>query len=166
MNPEQATPANTPTSRPALDALWLDRLQQKGLSPFPSDTPTPSHAFTLSLQQLNQGVYFEAHESLEDLWDEAPYPIKLFYYALIKLAVGLLQVERRNAKAAIGQLVPALQYLAPFTPTFLALQTDKVLSQARDRLAIMEGSPSNVEAALEGLPRFRFPMRAPKRKDS
>ena len=151
MNPEDANPDSTPTSRPALDDLWLNRLQQEGLSAFLSEYPTPSPAFTISVEQLNGGLFFEAHESLENLWSEAPYPLKLFYYALIKLAVGLLQMERRNAKPAINQLIPAIQYLAPFTPAFLGLRTDLLVQQAKARLALLRSKEGDGLWDMAGL---------------
>ena len=144
-----------------MDALWLKRLQQEGIRAFLPQAPPPPGAFSVSLQQLNQGQYWEAHESLEAIWVDAPYPLKLFYYALIKLAVGLLHLERRNQQAAIGQLGPAIQYLKPFAPMFFRLQTDTVLTQASERLAILEGNAGGDDAALEGLPRFQFPITAP-----
>ena len=148
------------TPRPAQDALWLERLQQEGISTFLPDTQMPPPAFILSLQQLSQGHYWEAHESLEAIWLDTPYPLKLFYYALIKLAVGLLHLERRNQGAATSQLGPAIQYLSPFTPAFLGLQTDTLMKEAADRLALLRSTDSRDTAKMweeiENLPRMAF----------
>ena len=145
-----------------MDALWLKRLQQEGIRAFLPQAPPPPGAFSVSLQQLNQGQYWEAHESLEALWVDTPYPLKLFYYALIKLAVGLLHLERRNQGAAIGQLGPAIQYLSPFTPAFLGIGTDTVLAQGQERLSILNDSAMagarEMWHMLEGLPHFQFPV--------
>jgi predicted metal-dependent hydrolase len=158
MSSEEANPAGVPTSRPALDAFWLNKLHHEGIHAFLPEAPSLSPSFTLSLQQLQQGTYFEAHESLEDLWGEASYPLKLFYYALIKVAVGLLQIERRNAKAATAQLVPAIQYLAPFTPAFLGVQTGALAQEAQDRLALLQvGESTEMWDAVQQMPPMAFP---------
>jgi hypothetical protein len=146
----------TPQSRPAQDAIWLARLQQEGIATILTESPTPPPSFALCLQQLNDGLYFEAHESLETIWLEAPYPLKLFYYALIKLSVGLLQLDRHNAKAARAQLIAALQYLAPFTPSFMGLQISVLIEQAQARVAVLQGSDESVWSTIDQLPAVPF----------
>ena len=157
MNSEDVTLPNPAMSRPALDAFWLNRLRQEGLSTLLPNTPTPTPAFVLCIQQLNDGLYFVAHESLESLWAQAPYPLKLFYYALIKLSVGLLQIERCNARAAATQLSVGLQYLDPFTPTFMGLNVASLVDQSENRLPLLQGVGRVDWPAMDGLRRVVFP---------
>jgi predicted metal-dependent hydrolase len=156
MNPEDATPPNPAMSRPALDAFWLDRLRQEGLSALLPNTPTHPSEFALCVQQLNDGRYFEAHESLEAIWGKAPYPMKLFYYSLIKLSVGLLQIERHNARAARTQLSVAVQYLAPFAPAFMGLKAASLVDQAENRLELLQSAGRVNWPAMDGLQRVVF----------
>ena len=153
MNPEEEA---TTLSRPALDAFWLDQLQREGLGTLLPDTPTPPPAFALCIRQLNDGLYFEAHESLEGIWGEAPYPIKLFYYALIKLSVGLLQIQRHNARAARTQLSVAVQYLAPFTPVFMGLKAASLVDQSQNRLVLLQSDGRVDWSKMDGLQRVEF----------
>ena len=140
-----------PLSRPAQDALWLERVQRDGLP----DIDDPALAITLqpSLDLLRTRRYWQAHETLEDLWREAPYPLKLFHYALIKTAVGLLHVERRSAAPAGRQLEQAVLYIEPFTPAFAGLDTAAVLSQVRAALDALAGEPVDWDA----MPSFAYP---------
>jgi predicted metal-dependent hydrolase len=141
-------------SRPEQDALWLDRLQRDG--PPDADHRQLAIALRPSLELLRSGRYWEAHESIEDLWRKAPYPMRLFYYALIKVAVGLLHIQRRNPSPAGRQLAQAATYLEPFTPAFAALDTEAVLAQVQ---ATLNGLTGVVGAMPDGesLPSFDFP---------
>ncbi len=142
-------------SRPEQDALWLERLQRDG-------PPDASHhelelALRPSLELLRNRRYWDAHESLEDLWREAPYPLRLFHYALIKVAVGLLHIERGNLAAARRQLEQAATYLEPFTPTFATLDTARVLTQVRECLDLLAGTDATELRDQSSLEQFIFP---------
>lgn len=118
----------------------------------------PPLALAQCVHQLNDQRYFEAHESLEELWLPAPYPLKLFYYALIKLAVGLLQIERRNARATITQLQSAIQHLAPFTPAFMGIGTDSLVQQSQVRVRVLQ-EPEDVRwKMMDALPSLTLIM--------
>ena len=133
------------TSRPQQDAFWLERLQRDG--PSDADHGELARALSPSLALLRAGRYWEAHETLEDLWRETPYPLRLFHYALIKVAVGLLHVEQRSPAPAERQLEQASRYLEPFTPAFAGLDTAAVLAQVRARLvALTEGATPDWDA--------------------
>lgn len=141
-----------PLSRPEQDALWLERVQRDGLPSI--DAPALAASLRPSLDLLRARRYWDAHEALEDLWREAPYPLKLFYYALIKTAVGLLHVERRGPAPAERQLEQAALYLDPFTPAFAGLGTAAVLSQVRAMLDALASGPVEWDA----MPPFEFPF--------
>ncbi|MDE2968508.1 MAG: DUF309 domain-containing protein [Chloroflexota bacterium] len=144
-------------SRPEQDALWLERLRRDG----PPDADNRDLAFAdalrPSLELLRNRRYWDAHESLEDLWREAPYPLRLFHYALIKVAVGLLHIERRNLAAARRQLEQAATYLEPFTPAFATLDTGKVLAQVRERLDLLASTDATEFRALNSMEEFVLP---------
>lgn len=142
-------------SRPAQDALWLERIERDG----PPAVDSGELAATLqpSLRLLRAHRYWEAHETLEGLWLEALYPLRLFHYALIKVAVGLLHVERRGAAPAIRQLTQAALYLAPFAPAFAGLDTGAVLAQTRGHLDALAGAESGGAPDWRSLGEFTFP---------
>lgn len=110
--------------------LWLEELEHVGLTPylhtFPNSPPTP---LTAAVTQFNSGHYWHCHETLEDLWRASPYPLRHFYQAIIKIAVGFHHTSTHNAKGARKKLSEGLRLLLPFTPTFLGLDTNAL---ARD----------------------------------
>ena len=103
---------------------------------------------TRRCEQINEGRYWQAHESLEAVWLPSPYPLRLFYYALIKLAVGLLHLERGNTGGARQQLQAAVDFLAPFAPRFHGLRTDLLLADARVRLEAVNAGGGDAGGAL------------------
>ena len=126
-------------SRLQVDAEWLARLRKDGLAAHLSQLPETSSGLASAVQQINEGRYWQAHETLEAVWLPARYPLRLFYYALIKLAVGLLHMERGNAGGARQQLRAAVDYLGPFCPRFHGLRTDLLLEDATACLQMADG---------------------------
>ena len=118
-------------TRPQADVLWLRRLNKEGILALLPDPPEPPAEFFRGLREFNQGQYWQAYETLEGVWRETPYPLRLFYYALIKLDVGLLHLGRHNAAGARRQLVAAADFLEPFTPAFLGIPTAPLYQEAR-----------------------------------
>jgi hypothetical protein len=127
-----------------LDRVWLGRLKAQGLAAFVPAPPSPPEAFWQGVQEFNAGDFWQAHETLERVWMATPYPTRLFHYAVIKLAVGLLHLERHNGVGGRRQLAAAAQLLEPFTPGFLGLRTDLLLEAAWARLRLLGVEPSPV----------------------
>ena len=122
--------------------LWLEKLEFVGLTPyrhaFPDSPPTP---LTDAVDQFNAGLYWDCHETLEDLWRSTPYPLRHFYQAIIKIAVGLHHADRHNAKGARNKLSEGLRLLKPFTPTLLSLNTLSLAQETQDWLNVLGEGP-------------------------
>ena len=135
-------------SRPQADAEWLAQLRRDGLATLLPDAPPTPCGFVEGVRHINDGRYWQAHETLEAVWLPAPYPLRLFYYALIKLAVGLLHQERGNTTGARRQLQAAVDFLAPFAPRFHGLRTDLLIEDARARLEAVNAGGGGTVGAL------------------
>lgn len=72
----------------------------------------PSSALQ-GLVAFNASHYFDAHEHLEDAWNEERGPVRELYRALLQVAVAYLQIERRNYRGAVKMFLRARQWLAP-----------------------------------------------------
>ena len=135
-------------SRLQVDAEWLARLRRDGLAVLLPDPPLAPCGLAEGVRHINQGRYWQAHETLEAVWLPAPYPLRLFYYALIKLAVGLLHMERENLGGARQQLQAAVDFLEPFSPRFQGLRTDLLLEDARARLEAVNAGAARSDGPL------------------
>ncbi len=65
------------------------------------------------ISAFNKGDYFEAHEHLEEAWNEDQSEARDFFRALIQVAVAYLQIERSNYRGAFKMLLRARQWFRP-----------------------------------------------------
>jgi predicted metal-dependent hydrolase len=68
------------------------------------------------LAQISRGEYFEAHETLEDVWRAADPAEKDFFQGLVHVAVAWYQAGRGNRVGCERQLEKAARRLGPFAP--------------------------------------------------
>ena len=138
-------------NRRKLDELWLRKLESDGGRSFlpdcPGRVPKELHA---AVEQFNAGLFWECHETLEDVWRRTPYPLRFFYHAIIKLAVGLYHASRHNQRGSRKKLFDGVRVLGLFQPHYLGLQTDALLKEASARLGMLEGPVDWAE--LDNLP--------------
>lgn len=152
-----ASAARSPASGPhpnrrTQDLLWLQRLRQEGVAHLLPDPLSPPTLYYHGIAEFNHGVYWQCHETLEEVWRETPYPLKLFSYALIKVAADFEHVGRHPKRSARSRLTTALANLEPFLPTFLGVRTAPLAREARACLARLAG-PEVRREELDALPR-------------
>jgi len=92
----------------------------------------------LAVVQFNQGDFWTCHETLERVWLPELYPLRLFYHGLIKAAVGLLHLERRNRRGAALKLQDAAYTLSPFQPHFMGIDIGGLLRDTSERLTYLQ----------------------------
>lgn len=82
------------------------------------------------LREFNQGEYFEAHESLEEAWNEDEGPGRDLYQAILQLAVAYLQIERGNFNGAEKMFLRLRQWLDPLPDTCRGVDVKALKSDA------------------------------------
>ena len=92
----------------------------------------------MAVAQFNQGDFWTCHETLEQIWLPEPYPLRLFYHGLIKAAVGLLHMERRNRRGAALKLHDAAYTLGPFLPQFMGIDVERLQADVLERLPYLQ----------------------------
>ncbi|KAA0234343.1 DUF309 domain-containing protein [bacterium] len=68
----------------------------------------------LATAQFNEGLFFECHETLEDVWRHEPGPLGELYKGIIQVAAAFVHRGRGKVKGAESLFASALAYLAPF----------------------------------------------------
>jgi hypothetical protein len=83
------------------------------------------------LRQFNEGFFFEAHETWEDLWYPSPWPARRFLQGLIQLAAAFVHLARGEYPGTIRLLDASLVKLSSFPPNYLGLEVGRLLAEAR-----------------------------------
>lgn len=84
---------------------------------------------------FNRGLWYEAHESWEDLWRDSRGQARLFYQGLIQAAVGLHHLSHGNLRGGQRVLERGLRKLGTYPPTYLGIDNRRLtedLSSALD----------------------------------
>ncbi len=84
---------------------------------------------------FNSCEFFLCHEVLEEAWTKEVGPRRLFFQALIHLAVGFYHCERANPAGASRQLKKGIHKVAHYLPSCETIDTARL---HRDALAALE----------------------------
>jgi hypothetical protein len=140
----------TKGSRRKLDLLWLKELETRGVSAFFFETPEAPPQLYQAMEEFNDGRFWECHETLEEVWLNTPYPLRLFYHALIKLAAGFHHLSHHNRYGARSKLAEGIRLLRPFSPCFQGIRTGPLCRDAGQLIRQLEGDGSLDWTRLEG----------------
>ncbi len=141
-------------NRRRLEQAWIAELEARGLRHFLPELPreTPSQVYR-AVDQFNGGGFWDCHETLEEVWLETAYPLRFFYHALIKVAVGFYHLGRRNRHGARVKLSDGVLLLRIFPPVYMGVHTGQLLQDASGWLRRVEGDARLDWASLDALPR-------------
>jgi predicted metal-dependent hydrolase len=70
--------------------------------------------FALGLRQFDEGLFFECHDTLEEIWSGVRGPSRDFFQGLIQVAVGFYHLGNGNASGAKTLLRRALGRLEKY----------------------------------------------------
>jgi predicted metal-dependent hydrolase len=93
----------------------------------PRRPPRPDHerrkqkALTLAVGQFNHALYFECHETLEEIWLEESGPDALFLQGIIQAAAALHNLHRGRFEGPARLLNAAREKLLPYGPSHLGV---------------------------------------------
>lgn len=91
---------------------------------------------------FNRGLFFEAHEVLEEIWlPERGRPRDLFYKGLIQLAGAFVHLTKNRPAPAAALLRLARANLRHFSPRFDSLDVAKLLVTIDEALRPLEAGP-------------------------
>ena len=111
-----------------------------------SGCQTPLSSLALGgLEAFNRGEYFEAHELLEDAWNDDQGPARDVYKAVLQVAVAYLQIERQNYAGAVKMFLRARQWLGPLPDVCRGIDIARLRSDAQSAYqALTEMGPAGV----------------------
>ena len=88
-----------------------------------------------AVAQFNEGDYFGAHETLEELWRREHGRIRELYQGIIQIAVGCHHRERANPRGARLCFERGLARVVAFQPVCLGLDIRQMVVDVEQALA-------------------------------
>jgi hypothetical protein len=65
-------------------------------------------------REFNAGMYYECHETLEEIWQEEQGEVRDLYKGLIQVAAAFVHISRGGFKGANRLLATSVGYLGPY----------------------------------------------------
>ncbi len=113
-----------------------------------------------AIDQFNDGYFFEAHETLEELWLPSPWPFRPFLQGIIQLAAGFVHLMRREYPGTVRLLARAIEKIEAAPSDCLGIDVTRLTAGARDAHdALVELGPDRFrEWDQRGIPKISIVM--------
>ena len=83
------------------------------------------------IREFNAGLFFQSHETLEDVWIVSPWPVRNFLQAIIQVAAAFVHLKRDQYAGTHHLLAEAILKLESFAPRYLGVDVERLLAEAR-----------------------------------
>lgn len=90
------------------------------------------------IEEFNQRLFFECHETLEEIWLEEHGKDREFYQGIIQIAAGYFKWEQGVLIGAIKLWYSGLGKLAAYPPVHLGVKLDTFIRGVKDNLEEIE----------------------------
>jgi predicted metal-dependent hydrolase len=108
---------------------------------------------------FNRREYFNCHQVLEEIWQQAVEEDKTFYEALIRFATGLhLRFHRRGTQGAINLLTQGMMQIENYRPTYHGINVARLYEEIDTHVSDLKSAKSPEPGFLERwrVPRIHF----------
>jgi predicted metal-dependent hydrolase len=108
--------------------------------------------------QYNAGYFFEAHETLEELWLPSPWPIRPFLQGIIQMSAGFVHLVRGEYPGTVRLLARAIEKLSAAPDGYLGLDSAQLVLDATRVLGELEalGPDRFQDWDRSGIPKIAF----------
>lgn len=120
--------------------------------------------FQQGLDQFNSRLFFEAHESWEEIWLHAPEPEKTFLQGLIQVSAAFHHYRRHNPQGAQSLLSAGIAKLSPFPADHRGLELENLRAAAKHFERALRAGEDPGEDALPQIAWVRA-GRSPKKRE-
>jgi predicted metal-dependent hydrolase len=90
--------------------------------------------FIKGIDQFNQGLFFECHETLEEIWLEEHGEDRKFYQGIIQIAAGYFKLEQGVPAGAIKLWHTGLEKLEPYAPVYFGIDVESFVRAVKENL--------------------------------
>ena len=115
----------------------------------PQDDPR----FLKGVQEFNDRLFFECHETLEEIWLEDHGEDRKFYQGIIQIAAGYFKLQQGVPAGAIKLWRMGLEKIASYGPVHLGMNVEALSGAVKENLAQLENSQrSGSETPMLAIP--------------
>ncbi|MGE5217658.1 MAG: DUF309 domain-containing protein [Chloroflexota bacterium] len=108
--------------------------------------------FLKGIEEFNQQLFFECHETLEEIWLEEHGDERKFYQGLIQVAAGYFKLQQGVPAGALKLWRTGVEKLEVYGPVFLGIDVEALIQSVQEHLAELEATEKNVDEAFELTP--------------
>ena len=94
--------------------------------------------FLKGIEEFNQRLFFECHETLEEVWFEEHGEDRLFYQGIIQVAVGYLKWEEGVLIGSIKLWRSGLEKLTAYPPVHMGVKLGSFIEEVKASLKEVE----------------------------
>lgn len=105
------------------------------------------------IDEFNHGLFFECHETLEEIWLEEHGDDRNFYQGVIQIAAGYFKYEQGVPTGAIKLWHSGLEKIESYAPVHLGVNLEPFIEAVKANLRELEA----VQAAGIEYPPLRIP---------
>jgi predicted metal-dependent hydrolase len=102
----------------------------------PQDDPR----FLKGIEEFNQGLFFECHETLEEIWLEDHGEDRMFYQGLIQIAAGYFKLQQGVPAGALKLWGTGLEKIGTYGPVYLGVNVDSLINAVQHDLAQLQAN--------------------------
>ena len=111
----------------------------------PQDDPR----FVKGIGEFNRQLFFECHETLEEIWLEEHGEDRKFYQGIIQIAAGYYKLQQGVPVGALKLWRTGIEKVESFGPKFLGINVESLVTAVRANLAQLEsGAPHTSDTLL------------------
>jgi uncharacterized protein len=102
--------------------------------------------FQKGIDEFNQGLFFECHETLEEIWLEEHGEDRKFYQGIIQIAAGYFKLQQGVPAGAIKLWHNGLEKLEAYRPVYLGINVESFINAVKENLTELEALRQKGEA--------------------
>ncbi len=99
--------------------------------------------FIKGIDEFNHGLFFECHETLEEIWLEDHGEDRKFYQGIIQIAAGYFKLEQSVPAGALKLWRMGIEKLEPYGSAYLGINVEALIGTVKDHLTQLEADQQN-----------------------
>lgn len=120
--------------------MWLNN---------PIMEPQDDPRFLKGIDEFNQQLFFECHETLEEIWLEEHGEDRKFYQGIIQIAAGYYKLQQGVPVGAIKLWRTGIEKVEAYGSVYLGVNVETLVTAVRANLAQLEtGQPNTTDTLV------------------